>query len=464
MDLITDREIISGYLTDASNLHGNADALIRPSSTEEVADIVRICQKHAIPLTVTARRTSTTGAPVPFGGWLMSMEKLSKIISPTQVQGGCLLGEYQDYVEKEGLLFPPDPTSRRECSVGGAISCNASGARSFRYGPTRPWVEALEVVLPDGQIIQVDRQTPIPDDWPNILWEEPSVKTAAGYFPTNNMLDLMIGQEGTLGIITKAWLRVLPAPPQVLGMIVFFPHIANCLRAVEHLRAGARRPGQEEASGSLNPRAIEFFDDNSIELIRYRVDDIPAAAKCGLFIEMEFEDEPPLEEYFEMLEEVGALTDDIIAADDVDSRNRLYAIRHAIPAGVNEIVIANKMPKLGTDFAVPEKHLPHMIEKYKQVNLRHILFGHIGDSHLHLNLLPSNAQELQQARELYKQLALYAVSLGGTVSAEHGIGKIKKELLAEMIGNEVLLSFQQLKNHIDPNWILGRGNLFSNGV
>ena len=123
---------------------------------------------------------------------------------------------------KRDCFFLPDPTSRNECSIGASVACNASGARSFRYGSTRPWIERLEVVLPDGEVLLVDRNTPIPAHWPSVRWQEPSVKTAAGYSPTNNLLDLMIGQEGTLGIITQVWTKLLPLPDEVLGMIVYF--------------------------------------------------------------------------------------------------------------------------------------------------------------------------------------------------------------------------------------------------
>mgnify|MGYP001221005780 CR=1 FL=1 len=129
---------------------------------------------------------------------------------------------------------PPDPTSRNECTIGAAIACNASGARSFRYGPTRDWIDAVEVVLPNGEVIIADRSTAIPKSWPLPLWQEPEVKTAAGYYPATNLLDLMIGQEGTLGVVTKAWLRLLPAPQEVTGLICFFSSREMCIQFVEH--------------------------------------------------------------------------------------------------------------------------------------------------------------------------------------------------------------------------------------
>ncbi|RME27261.1 MAG: FAD-binding oxidoreductase, partial [Deltaproteobacteria bacterium] len=263
---ITDPAVIEGYLSDASNTRGRAEALFRPRSAEEVAEVLAEARHRRVPVTVTARRTSTTGAPVPEGGWLLSTEMLDRIHAADDAEGGVLLGDYQDRVENDGRLFPPDPTSRRECSLGAAIACNASGARSFRYGPTRPWVEALQVVLPDGTIRWCDRSTPLPADWPRPRWQEPAVKTAAGYFPADNLLDLMIGQEGTLGVITRARLRLVPLPAAVLSLMAFLPDLDRTLRLVERARAGARRPWRPTAEASaLDPRAIEYFDDAALD-------------------------------------------------------------------------------------------------------------------------------------------------------------------------------------------------------
>ena len=461
MTTITDPDVIAGYLTDASNTRGHAERLVIPRSTEEVAAVARHCQAQGIPLTVTAQRTSTTGGPVPHGGWLLSVEALDTVYAPDDVGAGVILGAHQASLEEQGLLFPPDPTSRHECTIGAAIACNASGARSFRYGPTRAWIEAVEVVLPSGEVCWADRSTPIPADWPSVQWTEPSVKTAAGYFPADNLLDLLIGNEGTLGIITRAKLRLLDLDESVLGLMVFFERIQDCLGFVEVARRGAGRRGRAPEEGALNPMAIEFFDHRALQMAADRIPDVPEAAQAALFIELGYTDEPPLDEWWAALVEAGALAEDTIVADDPPGRKRLAAVRHAIPAGVNETVVANGMPKVGTDFAVPDDALVKMMAAYAEVDLPAICFGHIGDNHLHLNLLPRNQAELDRARALYRSLALEAVALGGTVSAEHGIGKIKSGLLAEMVGPEVVLSFQKLKRHVDPAWILGRGNMLA---
>ena len=155
------------------------------------------------------------------------------------------------------------------------------------------------------------------------------------------------------------------------------------------------------------------------------MDQVPAVASCGLFVEIENLDDAALSKWMNMLEHYGGLVDDAIVAEDESSRAQLYAIRHAIPAGVNEQVVANQMPKVGTDFAVPDHELRYMMDAYESAPLPKVLFGHIGDNHLHLNLLPRNAEELAFAKQIYAELALMAVEVGGTVSAEHGMGRLR---------------------------------------
>ncbi len=447
--------VLEGYLVDASNISGHCEVLYRPRDAQDISTILKESTSYKKSVTITAQRTSTTGAPVPHGGVLISMENINKIHSESVVDAGVILGQYQAYLDASGLLFPPDPTSKHSCSMGGAISCNASGARSFRYGSIRNWVEALEVVLPNGNIWQIDRDTPIPEDWPTIKWDIPKVKTAAGYEPRTTLLDLMIGQEGTLGVITKAWLSTIDAP-SIIGMMVFFDSRADCLRAVKRLRQPLNF-----ANSSWLPLSLEYFDCAAIGFMQDRVDGIPTA-NCGLFLELDSTSGqfPHLEGYIDLLRSCGSNMDYAILADNDLENGRLKRARHAIPSGINELVVANRMPKLGTDFSVPEQHLEWMMDAYEEDEIPSVLFGHIGNSHLHLNMLPRNEHELSLAKDIYVELARIALSYGGSVSAEHGIGKIKKSLLAEMVGEETLQQFRDLKSTVDPAWILGRGTLF----
>jgi D-lactate dehydrogenase (cytochrome) len=458
-EVVTDPEVLAGYLTDASNLRGHADGLLRPRTAQDVSEMVGWCQAHAIPLTVTARRTSTTGAPVPCGGWLLSMEHLDTVESighdAARAQGGVLLGALQDAIEATGRYFPPDPTSRHECTLGAAIACNASGARSYRYGPIRPWVTSLQVVLPTGELREVTREDPVPAGWPVPMWTPPPVKSAAGYAPADNLLDLFIGQEGTLGVITAATIRLTDLPEAVFGVLAFFPSVATGLAWVG--RARQREPGVE-------PRCIEWYDAASLDLARAREPGVPASAQAAVWCEQETSAatlDADLTAWWALLEDSDALVDDTVFADDPTGHARLAAIRHAVPAGVNEQVVANGMRKIGTDCAVPDEALAELMQAYADAPVRSVLFGHIGDNHLHLNMLPETPEQAQVAHDYYRNLCRLAVARGGTVSAEHGIGKLKRAHLADMLGPEILASFRALKAALDPGWILGRGTLLA---
>lgn len=458
---IDDPDVLAGYLTDASNLPGTADGLFRPHSTEEVAAIVAEAQARRIPLTVTAARTSTTGAAVPHGGWLLSMEAMHGIGDLTSdlatAQAGVRLGEFQTAIEQTGRFYPPDPTSRHDCTLGASIACNASGARSFKYGATRRWVEALTVVLPNGEVRTFRRGDPVPSEWPVLAWSVPAIKTAAGYEPPRDAVDLFIGQEGTLGIVTEATVRLTDLPEDVVGLVAFFESRGALVRFVEHARASARA----DATGPLSPRCLEYLDHHCLDFVREADIEVPGTARAALFCEQEVGADPDvsLEAWLEALAEHEALVDDTILAVDEASRARLHQLRHAIPAGINERIVRNGMPKVGTDLAVPDRGLTAMMEAYEASPLDHVLFGHIGDNHLHLNLLPKTDDELAQAKTFYDTLARQAIALGGTVSAEHGIGKLKRQQLAWMVGDEVLAQFRSLKQHLDPAEILGRGNV-----
>jgi D-lactate dehydrogenase (cytochrome) len=369
------------------------------------------------------------------------------------------LGAFQREIEAQGRLYPPDPTSRHECTLGASIACNASGARTFRYGPTRRWVQALEVVLPTGEVRTVTRGDPVPEGWPVPAWQEPQVKTAAGYPAPVDALDLFIGQEGTLGIVTRAVVRLCALPSGVLGVLAFLPSRQAAVAFVNVARAAARA----DPHGALSPRCLEYFDQACLRFVRERFGAIPDTAAAALFCEQEVEpahgEEGHLEAWWSTLEACGALVDATIIANDPGGQARLHALRHAVPAGINEEVVRNGMPKVGTDLAVPDAALDEMMALYEQAPLPHALFGHIGDNHLHLNLLPRNAEELAEAKAFYERLARRAVALGGTVSGEHGIGKLKKHYLAMMVEPATLATFRRLKRHLDPNWILGRGTL-----
>jgi FAD/FMN-containing dehydrogenase len=261
-------------------------------------------------------------------------------------------------------------------------------------------------------------------------------------------------------VITRATVRLTALPRDVFGLIAFFPDRRSATAFV----AAARSAARADPSGALSPRCIEYFDATCLALANDRVGGVPAGARAGLFCEQEVEDgiglDGHLEGWLAALAAHGALADDTLLATDPPRRAQLLALRHAIPAGINEQVVRNGMPKVGTDLAVPDAFLDEMMDAYEASPLEHVLFGHIGDNHLHLNLLPRTPDQLAVAKAYYDDLARMAVARGGTVSAEHGIGKLKRAHLAWMVGEEVLASFRALKRHLDPAGILGRGNVF----
>jgi len=463
MERIRDPAVITGYLTDASNVRGWAEVLVRPRTTEEVAEVVRQCQDHTIPLLVSAARTSITAGASPEGGWILSTEALTRVgpigAEDASAEAGVILGAFRREVEAHGRLYPPDPTSMDSCTLGGSIACNASGANTFRYGATRRWVEALEIVLATGEVLEVEKGDPIPADWPVPRWSPPAVKSAVGYASRGSLLDLLVGSEGTLGVITRARVRTAPLPEAVLGLLAWFPDRVTAVACMKRLRAAAR----SEPHGALSPRSIEYLDRACLAYAGDRTGEVPPGADAALLCEQEVERAHGaaghLDAWFAALHDAGARADDTIVAEDEPSRARLLAMRHAIPAGVNETVVRNGMPKVGTDLAVPDEALDEMMTLYESAPLPSVLFGHLGDNHLHLNLLPRTPAELEAARAFHATLARRAVALGGTISAEHGVGKLKRDHLAWMVGEDVVDQFRRLKRHVDPNGILGRNNL-----
>jgi D-lactate dehydrogenase (cytochrome) len=284
------------------------------------------------------------------------------------------------------------------------------------------------------------------------------VKSAAGFYSANNLLDLIIGQEGSLAIITRATIRLTNPAEAFFSIFALFDSETDAMGLVEALR------DQSTDHPDIDPSSIEWFDEACLELIHAASPNFPSSGAAGVWCEQEISDESlesSMEQWFDILDQHNADLDASIFAQDKRGHNEIARLRHAIPAGINEQVVANKMTKVGTDCSVPNAALRQMMEEYKKAPMKSYLFGHIGDNHLHLNLLPTNEEELGLAKQFYRDLCRKAVELGGSVSAEHGIGKLKREHLAEMVGQDTLESFIDLKEHLDPAWILGRGNVIS---
>jgi FAD/FMN-containing dehydrogenase len=451
--------VAANYLEDASGLKGgHAERLIVPTDEAGVVQAVRDASAAGVPLTVAGAGTGVTGGRVPFGGWVLSMEKLTRLEVTTgrAIAGaGVLLRDVHAAAQRTGQLYPPDPTETG-ASIGGNIACNASGSRSLLYGPTGRWVERLRVVLADGRVLDVGRGDAIDFD-PGIVPRPAVTKNTAGYVlrPGMDWLDLFIGSEGTLGVITEAMLRLVAAPKAVLAGVVFFTSDDAAIDAVEVWRVNA------------GPRMLEYFDERSLDLLRKRHPEIPPEARAAILFDQQLksEDDPEVDAWLERVESAGALVEASWFATTPADRERFRRFRHTLPELVNDTVRQSGAMKMNTDFAVPLSANREMLASYRRVLEaefpgRYVIFGHIGDAHVHVNLF-SDPADPAHATAVLKDLAKRAVELGGTVSAEHGVGKRKAHLLEVQYTREQLDLMRAVKHRLDPANILGRGTMLT---
>jgi D-lactate dehydrogenase (cytochrome) len=486
---------LQDYLTDASNMPGGyADKLFVPESEAEVVEVLREANDRSIPVTISGSRTGTVGGAIPFGGYVISLERLNKIKSINKasrravVEPGVILADLQKAVEAEGLFYPPDPTEW-SCQIGGTVATNASGARSFKYGATRRYVERLRVALADGDVLPITRGENRASDNGTVVIRAPGdttigikipsynvpnvTKNVSGYFsePRMDLIDLFIGSEGTLGVITEIDLSLLPKPQSFFSGIVFFRSDTDLMNFVIDAKMGslATRTGRgsENVSGPINASLIEYFDEKSLGFIAEKFPETPSGMAGAIFFEQETtaENEDALfKGWNDLLERHNAEIDGSWFTTTEQDREKMRSFRHALPVSVNERVVRNKQKKIGTDMAVPDERFPGFLKFYKDTldssGLDYVIFGHIGDSHLHANMLPKNDAEAEKARHIYGRCVAQAIMLGGVVSAEHGIGKLKRKYLSAMMGERYLNEMAELKRAFDPNGILGRGNIF----
>ena len=515
---------IQSYLSDASYMQaGNAERVVFPQSAEEVAEVLAQATQQNTPVTVSGAGTGTVAGRVPFGGIVLATDNLNQIKSlghdksgggRAVVEAGVVLADLQRFVEAQGLFYPPDPTERG-CFIGGNVATNASGARSFKYGPTRNYIERLKVCLATGEILDLRRgdfradcadQIKIPLSARHTLeatlpsYHMPHVrKNASGYFvaPGMDVVDLFIGSEGTLGVISEIEVDLIPKPQAILSGVIFFSANVKLLEFVSEARSWSLANRERREPGRLGPlmdkalevtdrrklshpdaetdhrrrlidaRALEYFDRESLAFLRQKYDSIPAAATGAVFFEQEItassEDEV-MSEWLALLEKHGALIDESWFAANEPDQAQLREFRHALPVLMNEWFARYNQRKISTDMSVPDEEFAGMLAFYEDSlntsKLRYTIFGHIGDNHVHVNILPRDDGEAAQGRELYWKFVRHAVKVGGTISAEHGIGKLKREYLRELYGEKHLQEMAALKKAFDPVGILGRGNIF----
>ncbi|HEY0427622.1 MAG TPA: FAD-binding oxidoreductase [Pyrinomonadaceae bacterium] len=483
MQVKTHLDELQNYLTDASNLAGgHADKLFIPESAREIAEILKEANEKRVTVTVSGARTGTVAGAIPFGGCVVSLEKLNRIkeINKTSatVESGVLLTDLQKAVDAENLFYPPDPTEW-SCQIGGTVATNASGARSFKYGATRKYVERLEIVLPSGEILNLRRGEIFAENGFIEIgsvraklptYRQPNVrKNTSGYFSGEPLdaIDLFVGSEGTLGVITEVELKLLPKPEGFLSGIVFFKNEKDLLNFVNEARAQSIQNAKFKIQNSIDASLIEYFDDRALEFISEKFPETPADVAGAIFFEQETTNETE-DESFErwnaLLEKHNAEIDLSWFTTTEQDLIKMREFRHALPVAVNERIVRCKQRKVGTDMAVPDDKFASFLKFYKEKlnesRLDYVIFGHIGDNHLHVNIIPKTAEEAQQAKHLYGRFIAQAIMLGGTISAEHGIGKLKSKYLYVMYGERFLNEMAELKRAFDPNGILSRGNMF----
>ncbi|HYW32297.1 MAG TPA: FAD-binding oxidoreductase [Gemmatimonas sp.] len=454
-----DQDVRRAYARDASGLEMLPASVARPESTDETLELLREAAADRIPVTPAGAQSSTTGASITDRGVLLSLRRLAHIGAVDTVErsirvgAGALVADVRRAAEAAGLLFAPDPTSEEESTIGGAIACNASGARSLRYGATRPHVRALTVLLINGDRLELRR--------PELE------KNTVGYPIAHDPVDWFVGSEGTLGVVVEAEMGLLPLPPLVLGLAVPFRKEADALAFV----VAARR------SADVYPRCLEFFDTRAMEIARVAegTEGWATSAEAMVYVEETgamveghgTSDELPLDAWLALAETHGALANDIRVYDSPSALRDARRLRHAIPATMNERGATFRAAggrKVSTDWAVPFPRLAEALRIARELATaagveQAVAYGHAGNGHPHQNFIARDAAELQRIERVVEATLREVLAMGGTVAAEHGIGKIKRRWLPMQASATQLRLMRAIKTELDPCGLLAPGNV-----
>ena len=444
--VFTDELTLNNYAQDQTeDLLFPPDIVIKPKTTEEIAAIMKICNAHKIPVTPRGAGTGLSGGALPqFGGVLLSTERLNTILHIDEqnlqvtTEPGVITEVLQDAVKEKGLFYPPDPSSRGSCFIGGNIAENSGGPKAVKYGVVKDYVLNLEVVLPTGEVIWTGA---------NVL------KNSTGY----NLTQLIVGSEGTLGIVTKIVLKLLPYPKYELLMLVPFNNLENAGAAVSEIfRAG------------IVPSAMELVEIDALKIVSRYVnssaitinDDVAAQ----LIIEVDGNHQESLMQEMEKISQVleGFDCGEILFADDEQQKAELWKLRRRVA----EAVKADGYT-IEEDTVVPRAKLPALIKAVKELGKQYdfhaVCYGHAGDGNLHIRIKKpgcryslNNPEVIPALRALFETVK----SLGGTISGEHGIGLVQKEYMDIMFNNTSIQLMKGIKKVFDPNNILNPGKIF----
>ncbi|HJU06861.1 MAG TPA: FAD-linked oxidase C-terminal domain-containing protein [Rhodanobacteraceae bacterium] len=427
----------AAYAYDNSRRIALPDAVVFPTTHEQVVAVVQACREARAPLIARGRGTNTTGATVPdSGGVVASFERMNRIlaIEPGDriaiVEPGALNADLQRALAEHGLFWPPDPTSAPYCTIGGNLACNAGGPRAVKYGATRDNVLGLRAVGGNGQSFRCGTRT---------------TKGSVGY----DLTRYLIGSEGTLALITEATLKLTPKPSAIRTLRADYIDVAAAAEAVARIMA---QP--------VTPCALEFMDDSALKLAREHGGDIPADIGALLLIEVDGE-ESALGASVDAVSHaarVRGLVQLRAAANDAESA-ALWNARKALSPALRTI----SPHKINEDVVVPVSRVPQLIERLRalanQYALPIVSFGHAGNGNIHVNLLPRNDAERERAHACLAEVFKAVIELDGTLSGEHGIGTAKRDFMAQAIDAHALELMRGIKRVFDPDGILNPGKL-----
>ncbi len=430
---------------ETEDLIFSPEIVLKPKSPQEISTVVKYCNQNHIPITVQGVRTGLSGGALPlFGGVALSMERFNHILDidtkngQVTVEPGVITQVLQEAVAEEGLFYPPDPASKGSCFIGGNLAENSGGPKAVKYGVTNEYVLNLEVVLASG----------------DICWTGANVlKNATGY----NLTQLIVGSEGTLAIITKAVLKLIPHPSRTMLMLVPFPSAEKACEAVSAIfREGITPSGMEFMERDALVWTANFINDQSIS--------IPDEVQAHLLIEVDGNDEAILmndcEKIMAVVENYGAL--EVLFADDQAKKDQLWNLRRKVGEAVKSQSIYKE-----EDTVVPRYRLPELLAGVKAIGRKYgfqsVCYGHAGDGNLHINIIKGALSDEMWNNELpiaIREIFELTVSLGGTISGEHGIGYVQKSYMDIPFSTVELNLMKGIKQLFDPNGILNPGKIF----
>ena len=487
IDCTSDREIIQGFDRDSSNIEGRADALSRPVNEYECALILATCQKAKIPVTISAGRTNLNGSATPIGGLVLSIEKMIQPDLKVDLKTNTLtspVGVYLEEMRREVLKqshntlhYPVDPTSRKEAMVGGTLSCNASGFVPGPAGATRYWTEGLDFLTLSGLKISCTRGEYISENGEFLLefenennllkipsYPRPDIKNASGPYSDENgeidFVDLIVGSEGIFGLITSATFRLKAMPNEFLDIFFTLPSEENAVRFHQYI--------SNYFKGDLSQiTALEYFGYNCQTYMDHREYLFTSINEVGLYLQIPLYNESidkVAEKWLKILvhSECGINDDGILLLNDPRNWQTFFEARHSIPVNALERTKQLDTWSILTDTIVPPENFQELLDTahtlLQKSEIEYLLFGHLGDCHLHFHLIPTKVQQAE-ALTVYDEIVEKSAELGGVYSAEHGTGKRKRTDFIKCYGDEGVRSLQKTKSVFDPDFLLNRGNV-----